>query len=172
MRLLLAAATATALVLANAAHAKEYYIGGPDYQDSMEIVSSYLLSVQMDPMPPDMPMSGSDVIHLEVDLHATANNPWGYDDQSWIPYVTIDYVLTKEGTPWQHAAKLLPMSANDGPHYADSVEMDGPGKYKVVYTFEPPSVNGYFRHTDKETGIPAWWKPFSETFTFTYPVKG
>jgi len=157
-------------VLAQGAAAKEYYIGGPDEQDSMEIVSSYLLNIQMDPTPPDMVM-GPDTIHLEVDLHATANNPWGYDNESWIPYVTISYVLTKAGTDWKAAGKLLPMSANDGPHYADSLKMDGPGNYHVVYTFEPPSVNGYYRHTDAATGIPAWWSPFSKSFDFTYPVK-
>jgi uncharacterized protein involved in high-affinity Fe2+ transport len=152
------------------AHAKEYYIGGPDHQDDMEIVSSYLLGIKMNPMPPDMPM-GPDSIHLEVDLHATANNKWGYDDQSWIPYVAIDYVLRKEGSAWTHKGKLLPMSANDGPHYADSLAMDGPGTYDVAYTFEPPSVNGYYRHTDPATGIPAWWMPFSKRFRFVYPAK-
>ena len=162
--------TAFALV-ASAAQAKEYYIGGPAYQDNMEIVSSYLLGIKMDPMPPHMPM-GSDAIHLEVDLHATANNPWGYADQSWIPYVTINYVLSKQDTDWTAKGTLLPMSANDGPHYADSLEMDGPGKYTVTYTFLPPSANGYYRHTDPATGIPAWWKPFTQSFSFTYPVKG
>lgn len=164
--------TTTALLLAGAhlAQAKEYYIGGPAYQDDMEIVSNYLLGVTMAPMPPHMP-TGQDTIHLEVDLHATANNRWGYPDQGWIPYVTIGYVLTKEGTDWSAKGTLLPMSANDGPHYADSLTMDGPGKYKVVYTFGAPSENGYYRHTDKETGIPPWWKPFTESFSFTYPVK-
>jgi len=163
--------TAVLAATASAAHAKEYYIGGPDHQDDMEIVTSYLLGIEMDPMPPHMPMGG-DSIHLEVDLHATANNRWGYPDQSWIPYLTITYVLTKEGTDWTAKGTLLPMSATDGPHYANSLAMDGPGKYKVIYTFEPPSVNGYYRHTDAATGIPAWWKPFTETFSFTYPVKG
>ncbi|MCB5945571.1 iron transporter [Acidocella sp. KAb 2-4] len=170
MRKIIAYSSALALI-ASAAQAKEYYVGGPDYQNDMEIVSSYLLGIQMAPMPPDMPM-GADTIHLEVDLHATANNRWGYPDQAWIPYVTIGYVLTKEGTNWSHKGVLLPMSANDGPHYADSLAMDGPGKYHVTYTFQPPSVNGYYRHTDAATGIPPWWAPFTESFTFTYPVKG
>lgn len=169
LRKILAAAVLTG-GLAHAALAKEYYIGGPDDQDDMEIVSSYLLNIQMDPMPPDMPM-GPDTIHLEVDLHATANNPWGYDNESWIPYVTIDYVLTRQGSPWMAHGKLWPMSADDGPHYADSLKMDGPGNYRVVYTFEPPSVNGYYRHTDAATGIPAWWTPFSKSFDFAYPAK-
>lgn len=158
-------------LVAMAAQAKEYYIGGPDHQDDMEIVSSYLLGVKMDPMPPDMPM-GPDTIHLEVDLHATANNRWGYADQAWIPYVKISYTLTNEGTNWSHKGVLLPMSADDGPHYADSLAMDGTGTYHVLYSFEPPSVNGYYRHTDAATGIPPWWKPFTESFNFTYPAKG
>lgn len=165
------AATCIFLATASAAQAKEYYIGGPDYQDDMEIVSSYLLGIEMAPMPPDMPM-GADTIHLEVDLHATANNRWGYGDQSWIPYITIGYVLTKDGTGWKHTGTLLPMSADDGPHYADSLAMDGPGKYTVTYTISNPSANGYYRHTDKATGIPPWWAPFTETFHFTYPVQG
>jgi len=66
---------------------------------------------------------------------------------------------------------LKPMTAKDGPHYADNVKMDGPGTYKVTYALKPPEANGFYRHTDQETGVPAWWKPFSETFTFAYPQK-
>jgi uncharacterized protein involved in high-affinity Fe2+ transport len=51
------------------------------------------------------------------------------------------------------------------------VKMNGPGTYKVTYAFKPPEVNGFYRHTDKETGVPAWWQPFTETFTFMYPQK-
>jgi uncharacterized protein involved in high-affinity Fe2+ transport len=165
--------TASALMIfavCQTAQAKEYYIGGPDHHADMEIVSSYLLNIKMDPMPPAMPM-GPDAIHLEVDIHATANNQWGYDDQAWIPYLKISYVLTKTGTDWTSKGVLLPMSANDGPHYANSLTMDGPGKYSVTYSFDPPSVNGYYRHTDKATGIPAWWTPFTESFSFNYPAK-
>jgi uncharacterized protein involved in high-affinity Fe2+ transport len=43
--------------------------------------------------------------------------------------------------------------------------------YKVTYAFKPPEANGFYRHTDQETGVPAWWQPFSETFTFAYPQK-
>ena len=63
------------------------------------------------------------------------------------------------------------MVAKDGPHYADNVKMDGPGTYKVVYNFRSPESNGFLRHIDKETGVPAWWTPFSQTFTFRYPQK-
>ena len=63
------------------------------------------------------------------------------------------------------------MSAKDGPHYADNVRMDGPGEYKVTYRFAPPEVNGFMRHTDQETGVPEWWAPFSQEFTFKYPQQ-
>jgi uncharacterized protein involved in high-affinity Fe2+ transport len=63
------------------------------------------------------------------------------------------------------------MIAKDGPHYADNVKMDGPGTYTVTYRFEPPEANGFLRHVDKATGVPAWWQPFSESFTFAYPQK-
>jgi hypothetical protein len=49
--------------------------------------------------------------------------------------------------------------------------MNGPGTYKVTYGFKSPEANGFYRHTDQETGVPAWWQPFSETFTFMYPQK-
>lgn len=169
MHKLIACASLFSFVAA-AAQAKEYYVGGPDYHADMEIVSSFLLGVEMSPTPPNMVM-GPDTIHLEVDLHATANNRWGYPDQAWIPYVKISYILTKEGSSWSHKGVLLPMSANDGPHYAESLTMDGPGKYHVVYTFQPPSVSGYYRHKDAATGIPPWWKPFTEDFSFNYPAK-
>jgi uncharacterized protein involved in high-affinity Fe2+ transport len=39
----------------------------------------------------------------------------------------------------------------------------------VTYAFTSPEANGFLRHTDKETGVPGWWAPFSETFTFAYP---
>jgi uncharacterized protein involved in high-affinity Fe2+ transport len=46
----------------------------------------------MAPMPPDMP-TGQDVIHLEADVHATADNVYGYPDGSWVPYLAIEYSL-------------------------------------------------------------------------------
>jgi uncharacterized protein involved in high-affinity Fe2+ transport len=37
--------------------------------------------------------------------------------------------------------------------------------------FTSPEANGFMRHVDKETGVPAWWSPFSQAFTFAYPQK-
>ena len=63
------------------------------------------------------------------------------------------------------------MTAKGGPHYAINVKFDGPGEYKLTYRFKPPSSTGFRRHVDKETGVPAWWNSFSETWTFQYPSK-
>ncbi len=168
--LLALALAALPAALPAGAQAREYFVGGPVHHAGMEIVANYLVGITMAPMPAAMPM-GPDVIHLEADVHATARNAWGFPDQAWIPYLTIDYRITRIGAPWHAAGKLLAMTADDGPHYADNVKMDGPGSYQVVYTLHPPVENGFLRHTDKATGVPAWWRPFSETFRFTYPAK-
>jgi periplasmic iron binding protein len=150
--------------------AREYFVGGPVHENDMEIVANYLVGVEMAPMMPGM-VHGVDVIHLEADVHATADNVFGYPDGAWVAYLTISYSLTKEGSDWKASGTLKPMVAKDGPHYADNVKMDGPGNYQVVYAFSSPEANGFYRHIDKETGVPAWWQPFSKTFKFVYPQK-
>ena len=161
---------AAALLLPQAAIAREYFVGGPVHEHDMEIVANYLVRVEMAPMLPSMPM-GPDVIHLEADVHATADNAYGYSDGAWIGYLSIAYVIEKTGSGWKASGTLKPMVAKDGPHYADNVKMDGPGTYKVVYHLTSPEANGFLRHVDKETGVPAWWTPFDETFSFQYPQK-
>jgi uncharacterized protein involved in high-affinity Fe2+ transport len=167
---LVAATAAATLFAAHAVEAREYFVGGPVHQHDMEIVANYLVGVEMAPMLPGMAM-GADVIHLEADVHATADNSYGYPDGAWVGYLTIAYTIQKQGTAWKASGTLHPMQAKDGPHYADNVKMDGPGTYDVVYKFTSPEANGYLRHTDKETGVPAWWAPFSQNFTFAYPQK-
>ena len=168
---LIASATMCWLTFAApAALAREYFVGGPVHKYDMEIVANYLVGVEMAPMMRGM-AEGADVIHLEADVHATADNTNGYPDGTWIGYLTIGYTLTKDGSNWKSTGTLKPMVAKDGPHYAENIKMNGPGTYKVVYAFKSPEENGFYRHVDKETGVPAWWQPFSETFTFTYPQK-
>lgn len=161
---------AAALVLPRVADAREYFVGGPVHSHDMEIVANYLVGIEMAPMAPGMAM-GADVIHLEADVHATADNTHGYGDGAWIGYLKIGYSIEKTGTAWKASGTLRPMVAKDGPHYADNVKMDGPGTYKVVYNFTSPEANGFLRHVDKETGVPGWWAPFSQTFSFKYPQQ-
>ncbi len=148
--------------------AGEVYIGGPIHEHDMEIVANYLTGIEMAPMMANM-VHGADVIHLEADVHATADNVYGYPDGAWIGYLTIRYMLEKQGTAWKSTGALKPMTAKDGPHYADNIKMDGPGEYKLTYRFEPPVENGFYRHVDAETGVPEWWAPFETSFNFKYP---
>ncbi len=39
---------------------------------------------------------------------------------------------------------------------------------KIAYRFTPPEANGFYRHTDQDTGVPEWWSAFSQEFTFDY----
>ncbi|MEI9986284.1 MAG: iron transporter [Aliidongia sp.] len=164
------AAAAAVLLASSTAEAREYFVGGPVHEHDMEIVANYLVGIEMAPMLPDMAM-GPDVIHLEADVHATADNVYGYPDGAWVAYLTIAYTIEKPGTDWTASGTLRPMQAKDGSHYADNVKMSGPGTYKVTYRFTSPEANGFLRHVDAETGVPGWWSPFSETFTFSYPQK-
>lgn len=168
--LLLAATGLAALALMQPASAREYFVGGPVHEHDMEIVANYLIGVEMAPMMPGM-AHGSDVIHLEADVHATADNIHGYPDGAWVPYLTIGYRVEKQGSDWRAEGTLRPMQAKDGPHYADNIQMNGPGRYKVTYQFSPPDANGFLRHVDQETGVPGWWQPFSQSFDFEYPQK-
>jgi len=169
-RLMARIAAMAIILVAPAAFAREFFVGGPVHKNDMEIVANYLVGIEMAPRMEDMPQ-GPDVIHLEADVHATADNVYGYPDGAWIAYLTINYTLAKQGSDWRASGSLKPMTAKDGPHYADNVKMGGPGTYTVIYSFTPPEANGFLRHIDKETGVPAWWDRFSESFTFTYPQK-
>ena len=170
MKLLVVTAMSATLALMQGAAAREYPIGGPVHAYDMEIAASYLVGVEMAPMPPGMAV-GPDTVHLETDVHATADNVWGFSDGEWIPYLNIDYTLTKEATDWRTAGHLLAMTAKDGAHYANNVKMDGPGKYTVALRYAAPETNGFLHHVDKETGVPGWWQPFTKQFTFQYPQK-
>src|SRR6516165_7584676 len=169
-RLISRMAAMAIIVVAPAAFAREFFVGGPVHKNDMEIVANYLVGIEMAPMMHDIP-KGPDVIHLEADVHATADNVYGYPDGAWIAYLTINYTLMKNGSDWKTSGTLKPMTAIDGPHYADNVKMNGSGTYTVTYSFARPETNGFYRHVDKETGVPAWWELFSESFTFTYPQQ-
>ncbi len=162
---------AAALLLApSLAGAKEFYIGEPVERNNLQIVPNYLEGIAMDRMPPGSAM-GAGAIHLEADVHATKHEAHGFAEDAWIPYLTIRYVLTKNGSSFRKAGALAPMTAGDGPHYANNVRMGGPGTYVLTYVIAPPSTNGFARHVDKTTGVPGWWPPITARWTFQYPSK-
>lgn len=154
--------------------AAETPIGKHQTVNGMEIGAVYLQPVKMDPDGMMKKVEESD-IHLEADIHATKNNPNGFAQGDWMPYLLIKFELTKVGSAYKLEGDLMPMVANDGPHYGDNVKLAGPGKYKLKLTVLPPSANTHAhfgRHVDKETGVNPWFKPFDLTYDFTFAGTG
>lgn len=165
---------AAVLCVAGSAAAAEYPIGKPMQVAHMEVAAVYLQPVTMEPEGMMRKASDSD-IHLEADIHARADNPTGFPDDAWMPYLQIKYRLQKVGSNKVIEGDMMPMVANDGPHYGDNVKLDGPGKYKLTMTVNPPSQTGhgaFGRHVDKETGVGPWFKPFVFSAEFNYAGTG
>jgi hypothetical protein len=172
-RLALSAAFAAALVAAPAM-ALETPIGKPQIKAGMEIAAVYLQPVAMEP-PGMMKSAAQSDIHLEADIRAQADNANGFADGTWIPYLGIAYEITKAGGTQKITGEMMPMVASDGPHYGDNVKLAGPGKYTLKLSVAPPgaSAHAHFgRHTDKETGVGPWFKPFTVQYEFTYAGVG
>ncbi|MGJ8513472.1 34 kDa membrane antigen [Carnimonas sp. R-84981] len=164
-------AAISAVLVSGSVQAEEFPIGGPVTHHHLQIASAYLENITTSPMPVSMAM-GENIVHLETDVHALKGNPWGYSEGSWVPYLSVDYVIRKEGDDhYLEFGHLLPMSAADGPHYANSVKLAGKGRYTVIFKYSAPDDNGYQRHVDKATGIDQWFSPFTQRFTFDYPQK-
>lgn len=160
--------------LASSALAAEYPIGQPQDLNGLEVAAVYLQPVEMEPGGMMRAAKDSD-IHLEADIHATADNTNGLPEGAWAPYLNIQYALQKKGSDTVIKGELMPMVANDGPHYGDNVKLFGPGKYRVKYTVQPPSANAHAhfgRHTDRQTGVRPWFKAFDVEFEFTYVGVG
>lgn len=167
--LLSTAALVAALAVAQPVQAGEKPIGDPVEMNGMEIAAVYLQPVKMEPM---VPMMDGAEVHIEADVRAIKGNTNGFGEGEWIPYLDVTYRLEKIGSDWSKVGHFMPMVASDGPHYGVNVKMGGPGKYKLTYHFNPPAWNGLYRHTDKETGVGAWWKPFDVSWEFAYAGAG
>lgn len=175
MRAIVAAITGLATAgLAATAIAKEYPIGKPQTVAGMEVAAVYLQPIEMDP--PGMMRDAKDSdVHLEADVKATKNNKNGYAQGDWIGYLKVTYELSKAGGDQVLKGDLMPMVANDGPHYGDNVKLLGPGKYRLKLTVAPPSAipGAHFgRHVDKETGVAPWFETFSVDYDFTFAGTG
>jgi uncharacterized protein involved in high-affinity Fe2+ transport len=165
-------ACAAALFACTAASAQETRIATkPVQKDGLIITASYLgpEHLAMAPMLPGMHAPAD--IHLETDILADKDNPQGLQPGTWIPYLTITYQMKKKGSDWSTFGRYMPMIANDGMHYGNNVKMDGPGTYTLALHIEPPPYASFYRHTDKEIGVPEWWTPFNVSWTFDYPAK-
>ncbi|CAM5187326.1 hypothetical protein CDEN61S_03899 [Castellaniella denitrificans] len=104
-------------------------------------------------------------VHLEADIHATADNKNGLPEGAWAPYLNIQYVLQKQGSSKVLKGDLMPMVADDGPHYGDNVKLEGPGKYNLTFIIGSPETahnNHFGRHVDKENDMRSGsrWRPW------------
>ncbi|MDR1351217.1 MAG: iron transporter [Zoogloeaceae bacterium] len=169
---LVAAAFVAAVAFSSTASALEFPIGEPQQKAGMEIAAVYLQPIEMAPEGVMRKASESD-IHIEADIHALADNVNGFEEGAWVPYLDIKYEISKVGGSFKLTGEFMPMVANDGPHYGDNIKLDGAGKYKVKYNIAPPNAHSHFgRHTDRETGVPDWFKPFVVEYEFTYAGIG
>lgn len=169
----LVACLAVALGFGSQALAAEYPIGKAQTLNGMEIAAVYLQPVEMEPEGMMRAASKSD-IHLEADIRATKDNKNGFAEGSWVPYLAISYELVKADGE-KISGEFMPMVASDGPHYGDNVKLMGPGAYKLRFTVRPPGKDGHAhfgRHIDRETGVGAWFEPFSLEYEFVYAGTG
>lgn len=148
------------------AYAEDVVIGKPAEKDGMRIAAVYIQPVLMEPEH-GTPAAKAD-IHLEADVSSLKNNPNGFPEGSWVPYLSISYHIEQVGKDWKTEGVLMPMVADDGPHYGDNVALNGPGQYALTFSFQPPLVNGFMRHIDKETGVAPWWQPFEMRYDFSW----
>ncbi|PID35127.1 MAG: iron transporter [Rhodobacterales bacterium] len=150
---------------------KEYPIGEALEMSTLEVAAVYLAPIDMEPRGIDLPASQAD-IHLEADIHAMKGNPNGFGAGEWVPYLTVSYRLENVDTGKVISGNLMPMVAVDGPHYGSNIKMMGAGNYKLSYHIDPPSRQGFGRHTDKASGVGAWFEPFDAEFEFQFvPLK-
>ena len=90
-------------------------------------------------------------VHLEADISALENK-LGYGTGDWVPYLTIDYLISDKDGKEVAKGTFMPMSASDGPHYGANIKMGESGSYKLKFTIHSPAEKGYLIHSDAETG--------------------
>lgn len=147
--------------------AKEFPAGEPLQKNGLQVMAVYLQPVEMESARPNQDPAKTD-IHLEADIKALKDNPTGFAEDGWIPYLTVRFTLTKKGSAWRAEGVLHPMVASDGPHYGANVRLEGPGAYDLTFRIEPPAPHAFMRHIDKETGVKPWWTPFEYKGEFKF----
>lgn len=165
-------------IMSFSAMAKEHPMGPAKDIDGMELASVYLQPITMDKKV-GLPADEADA-HIELDIHATKDNKNTFAEGWWIPYLTVDYTLEKISEKTHKVVdtqkgELMPMIADDGPHYGLNVKFMGPGLYKITYRIYPPSDNKkvvFGRHIDNATAAPPWFKPFDVSWEFPWAGPG
>lgn len=141
------------------------------YQGKVETAIVWVEPVTMSPMP-TMKHDKAFTIHNEIDQHAIKGDKMGFGAGGWLPDCQIACVITKDKSKWQNVFSMMSMVANDGPHYGRNIRLDGPGKYHETCKIDPPDWRGFYRHTDKETGVGEFFKPYTVSGSFIYTGTG
>ena len=165
----------TALLAATHSYAKEYPIGEPQQCAGMEVGAVYLQPISMDP-PGMMRAAAESDVHMEADISALESNVHGFQEGSFVPYLSVRYRLQKVGSEQVLEGDFHAMVANDGPHYGDNLKLMGPGKYQLTYFVSAPGQQAhgehFGRHTDKETGVAPWFERCELHYSFTFAGIG
>ena len=115
--------------------------------DFLNVSAVYFQAV---PMEPNQTSTEGFDIHLEADVSALEND-LGYEVGTWVPYMTVDYIVTDKDGKEVVSGTFMEMNASDGTHYGANVAMPAAGSYKLKFVFHSPADNGYLIHTG-ETG--------------------
>jgi len=97
MKKILFAAVVGGLV-AMPALAAEKSMGEAVEKYGMEIAGIYLQAVMMEP---HLASHDNTDIHIEADIKAAKGNSYGFAEGNWVPYLDVDYVLTKDGSAFK-----------------------------------------------------------------------
>ncbi|MCL9781842.1 iron transporter [Vibrio sp. S4M6] len=163
--------TVPLLALASTAAYADHPIAPPKvYQNKIETALIWVEPVSMAPKP-TMDNEKWD-IHNEVDMHEIKGSTMGFGAGGWIPYANVACTIGKKNSDWRIVFDMMPMVANDGPHYGRNIKLDGPGVYDEMCHIDPPDWNGFFRHTDKETGTSPYFKPYTIKGSFKWLGSG
>ena len=163
-----------ALSLAAPALALEMPIGKPQKQAGMEIAAVYLQPVPMEPAGMMKAVAESD-IHLEADIRAQENNANGFAEGTWIPYLGVAYEITKAGSAPEDRRQADADGGERRPPLRRQREARRTRQVhaQAVDRAARRAAHAHFgRHTDKETGVGPWFKPFTVEYEFTYAGIG
>ncbi len=107
-------------------------------------------------------------LFLTADIRGGKGNKNGFGAGEFIPYLSVSYTLQRQGSSQALQGQLRPLVAPQGMRYGNNVKLTGPGTYTLTLTIDPPIKVGFGRHTDLETGVSRWWKPFQVEWTLKH----
>jgi uncharacterized protein involved in high-affinity Fe2+ transport len=148
---------------------EEFPIGDDRELGPLNVAGVYFQPVDMLPTGNYLPKAQSDM-HMEADISALDNNGLGYGAGDFVPYLTVKYEISKNGSDWKIDGSFMPMNASDGPHYGANLKLNGAGTYKVRFLVQNPENQGYLLHIDQETGVPGrfWGAPLVAEWDYDF----